>query len=165
MARLNDTDPRHARLLATWLGHSHLNAEIWQHGRTLLGALDLARGDQALAALRMAAWIYCSAPKSQAVRPASATLRRDGPSANTEAMAKYDPLKRYLSRQKASLDLTFPEIERIVGAMLPKSAHRQQWWANETSPTTSHVQIAAWRDAGFRAALVATERVRFERVR
>jgi hypothetical protein len=81
-------------------------------------------------------------------------------------MAKYDPLKRYLSRQKTvGVDLTFTELERIIGAMLPKSAHRPQWWANETDAETSHVQVAAWRDAGFKAFLVGSEQVRFEKAR
>jgi len=80
-------------------------------------------------------------------------------------MAKYDPLKRYLSRQKAlRVDLTFTEVERIIGAMLPKSAQRPQWWANETDAETSHVQ-AAWRDVGFKAFLVDAEQVRFEKAR
>ena len=79
-------------------------------------------------------------------------------------MAKYDPLKRYLSRQKTTrVELSFPEVERIIGAMLPKSAHRPQWWANETAADSSHVQSAAWRVAGFKAFLIASERVRFER--
>lgn len=79
-------------------------------------------------------------------------------------MAKYDPLKRYLSRQKtARVDLTFPEVERIIGAMLPKSAMRSQWWANEESASLTHVQVAAWREAGFKAFLEGNDRVRFER--
>ncbi len=81
-------------------------------------------------------------------------------------MAKYDPLKRYLSRQKAPrVDLTFTEVERIIGAMLPKSAARPQWWANEADTETSHVQVAAWRDAGFKAFLAGPEQVRFEKAR
>ncbi|MBO9707976.1 MAG: hypothetical protein J7521_07180 [Caulobacter sp.] len=80
-------------------------------------------------------------------------------------MAKYDPLSGYLRRQKTDrLELSFAEIERIVGAMLPKSAARPQWWANETDPSGRHVQIRAWREAGFAAFLIAgADRVRFER--
>ena len=79
-------------------------------------------------------------------------------------MAKYDPLRKYLSRQRVErLVLSFAEMERILGAFLPNSAARPQWWANETTPGSSHVQIAAWREAGFDAFLEAGERVRFER--
>ncbi len=81
-------------------------------------------------------------------------------------MGKYDPLKRYLRRQKEErFELTFVEIERIVGAMLPKSAERPQWWANESSPDPSHVQCAAWRDVGLEAHLIAgRDRVEFRRM-
>ena len=82
-------------------------------------------------------------------------------------MSKYDPLSGHLRRQREDeLELTFAEIERILGAMLPKGAARQQWWANTTDPHTSHVQRKAWGDAGYDAFLIAgKDRVRFKRVR
>lgn len=82
-------------------------------------------------------------------------------------MGKYDPLRDYLRRQQADeFELTFAEIERKLGAMLPNSASRPQWWANVADPGTSHVQRAAWRAAGFEAFLVAgRDRVRFRTVR
>lgn len=51
----------------------------------------------------------------------------------------------------------------MLGAFLPNRAARPQWWANETSPGSNHVQTAAWRDAGFNAFLESGERARFER--
>lgn len=80
-------------------------------------------------------------------------------------MAKYDPLSGYLRRQRAmEFELTFTEIERIIGAMLPNSAGRPQWWANVTDPDTAHVQRLAWRAAGYEAFLVVgKDRVRFKR--
>lgn len=49
-------------------------------------------------------------------------------------MNKYDPLSGHLRRQKlAEFEMTFVEIERVFGAMLPNSAARPQWW--RTSPT------------------------------
>ncbi len=80
-------------------------------------------------------------------------------------MAKYDPLRRFLSRNKhAEIELSFAEIERIIGAMLPKSAARPQWWANEISEDSRHVQSRAWRDAGCEAyPVLDAERVRFRR--
>lgn len=82
-------------------------------------------------------------------------------------MAKYDPLRDYLRKQKLDeFELTFAEMERKIGYMLPKSAGRPQWWANTTAPDTTHVQRRAWGDAGFAAFLIAgADRVRFRRVR
>ena len=81
-------------------------------------------------------------------------------------MAKYDPLRDYLRRQKTDeLELSFAEMERKIGYMLPKSASLPQWWANPTDPATSPVQSRAWGDAGFDAVLiVGADRVRFKRV-
>ncbi|MDP1875112.1 hypothetical protein [Phenylobacterium sp.] len=81
-------------------------------------------------------------------------------------MGKYDPLREHLKRQQADeFVLSFAEIERKLGAMLPNSASRPQWWANITEADTSHVQREAWRAAGFDAFLIAGEdRVRFRRV-
>ncbi len=80
-------------------------------------------------------------------------------------MAKYDPLHRYLRRQTSTeVILTFPEIENLLVALLPKSARRREWWANETSETTSHVQCRAWMSAGYDAfPALADERVVFRR--
>ncbi len=80
-------------------------------------------------------------------------------------MGKYDPLRDYLKRQRADeFELTFVEIERRLGAMLPKSAARPEWWANVAASDTTHVQREAWRAAGFDAFLLrGAERVRFRR--
>jgi len=80
-------------------------------------------------------------------------------------MPKYDPLSGHLRRQRQDeLELTFAEIERILGSMLTKSAARPQWWANTTDPDTRHVQLKAWRDAGYDAFLLTgKDRVRFKR--
>jgi hypothetical protein len=79
-------------------------------------------------------------------------------------VAKYDPLETYLRRRAgAELELSFADIERIVGAMLPNSASRPQWWANETDPASSHVQCRAWRNAGYDAFLLPGGRVLFSR--
>ncbi|WP_419900961.1 DUF7662 domain-containing protein, partial [Acinetobacter nosocomialis] len=54
-------------------------------------------------------------------------------------MAKYDPLHRYLRRQSAAeVVLTFSEIENLLTGILPKSARRREWWANEAAEDTSH---------------------------
>lgn len=78
-------------------------------------------------------------------------------------MGKYDPLRDHLGQQSAEeFMLSFREIERIVGT-LPTSALRPQWWANEVSPNTSHVQRRAWGDAGYNAFLHAGRKVRFKK--
>ena len=80
-------------------------------------------------------------------------------------MAKYDPLKRFLRRStRPEVEMSFADIERVIGGMLPKSAERPQWWANETDPSSRHVQIDAWREAGYDALLIAgAEKVIFRR--
>jgi hypothetical protein len=81
-------------------------------------------------------------------------------------MGKYDPLESHLRRQKAAThEMSFRDIERVLGELLPKSAQRPEWWANEQKPETRHVQCKAWLRAGFRAvAKPQAERVRFERI-
>jgi len=80
-------------------------------------------------------------------------------------MGKYDPLRDLLKRQRdTELELTFAEIERIIGGMLPNSAARPQWWANVKDPDTTDVQRNAWQDAGYDALLIAgRDQVRFSR--
>lgn len=82
-------------------------------------------------------------------------------------MGKYDALEAHLRRQKtATYGMTFRDIERILGALLPKSAHRPEWWANEPNPATRRVQCKAWLRSGYRAtARVQQERVTFDRPR
>ena len=82
-------------------------------------------------------------------------------------MGKYDPLRDHLKRQRtADFELSFAEIERVIGCMLPNSAARPQWWANVADPNTTNVQRNAWRDAGYDAFLIAgRDRVRFTQVR
>jgi hypothetical protein len=78
-------------------------------------------------------------------------------------MAKYDPLETYLTRRGGDeMELELAEVERIIGDVLPTSASRPQWWANETNPT-GHVQCRAWRNAGYDAFLLPRSRVLFRR--
>jgi len=78
-------------------------------------------------------------------------------------MAKYDPLRRFLARQKtARVELTFTDIERLIGAFLPKAAARPAWWEG-TGAGVPPVQVQAWGSAGYRAQLARNERVVFER--
>lgn len=79
-------------------------------------------------------------------------------------MRKYAPLYDYLRRKPGpQLHLSFADIERVIGNLLPKSAARAQWWANETSPESRHVQCNAWLNAGYEAFLLPNDRVEFRR--
>lgn len=71
-------------------------------------------------------------------------------------MGKYEPLAQFLRKQRThEVRLTFGEIERIVGAKLPLSAHKQRaWWSN--NPDNS-VMTKVWLAAGFRSEQVDME--------
>ena len=76
-------------------------------------------------------------------------------------MAKYTPLASFLRRQKrAEVDLTFRDIERIVGGILPKAAAVDGWWRADPSAPLMPQHIA-FADAGF----VAEPQMRSEIVR
>lgn len=79
-------------------------------------------------------------------------------------MAKYEPLARFLRRQKApEVELTFVEIERIVGALLPRAAMQADWWDGDAAGASQPQQVA-FAGAGFVArASPREERVRFVR--
>jgi hypothetical protein len=67
-------------------------------------------------------------------------------------MAKYDPLREHLrSQPKTEIRMSFPEIEKVLGAKLPRSARTHpEWWANGVSLPL--VQQKAWSDAGYSVA-------------
>ena len=72
-------------------------------------------------------------------------------------MNKYQPLGEYLAAlgaSQASVTLTFQEIEKIIGAKLPRSAvaHRA-WWANQESGS----RAPHWQRAGFKVNKVNQE--------
>lgn len=80
-------------------------------------------------------------------------------------MAKYAPLASFLRRQKhPEVDLSFRDIERIVGGILPKAAAVDGWWrADPTGPLMPH--HIAFADAGFVAEpRTGAETVRFVRI-
>lgn len=79
-------------------------------------------------------------------------------------MSKYSALRGRLERDAGpSVEMTFGEVDDIVGG-LPASARRYSaWWSNEREG--NHVQAHAWTDAGWRVESVnlTAERVRFTR--
>ena len=63
-------------------------------------------------------------------------------------MARYDKLKHFLSNAKgADVDMTFAQIEGVLGRALPPSAfvHRA-WWSNNPD---NNVMTKAWLAAGY----------------
>ncbi len=83
----------------------------------------------------------------------------------SRSVRKYEPLQAHLERRRGRPEmLSFEEIEEIIGASLPKSAHvHRAFWANDNPGHHSHAQ--AWMKAGYRVAYVSQESgvVRFER--
>jgi len=69
--------------------------------------------------------------------------------AEVMAMAKYAPLVRYLRRQRTpEVTLTFRDIERIVGGLLPKASSDLEWWRAEAA-ASAPPQKRAFAEAGF----------------
>jgi hypothetical protein len=79
-------------------------------------------------------------------------------------MSKYEPLKRYLSEHGgAEVVMSFRDVEAILGFALPRSARRYPaWWSNNVG---THVNAAAWREAGWKTSRIdlGGERVVFVR--
>lgn len=78
-------------------------------------------------------------------------------------MGRFSPLADYCQQQNLrEFELPFHKIEAIIGAKLPDSASRPQYWANVvagTGPVRS-----AMRDSPYETFLVAgSRRVRFQR--
>lgn len=68
-------------------------------------------------------------------------------------MSKYAPLAEHLrSSGRATVSMSFDEIEQVIGAPLPQSAftHRA-WWSNNP---TNNVMTHAWLEAGYTTAEV-----------
>ncbi|MBV2149812.1 hypothetical protein KRZ98_16320 [Sphingobium sp. AS12] len=85
-------------------------------------------------------------------------------------MGKYAPLGAFLRRWKRknatadTVELTFADVERIIGAILPRGAISRDWWGNAPGDERGIVQCRAWLNAGFEAHPVeGAERVRFLR--
>src|SRR6266702_6651436 len=66
-------------------------------------------------------------------------------------MSKYTPLADYLQKEsgkrKSSVEVSFRELERVLGFKLPNSAYRQRaWWSNNVH---NNVMTRVWKSAGF----------------
>ncbi len=66
--------------------------------------------------------------------------------AGTEAMGKYSALGDYLRAQtRSEVPMTFAQIERVIGAKLPKSHKYRAWWSNNAF---NSVMTKTWLEAG-----------------
>ncbi len=74
------------------------------------------------------------------------------------ATSRYAPLNKHLAnvpKSTKSYEMSFDEINSVIGAELPKSAYdHRAWWAN----TESHSQSLAWIAAGWRVDSVDLEK-------
>jgi hypothetical protein len=72
-------------------------------------------------------------------------------------MSKYDPLHDFLVNIPSGVfekNLTFDEIEKILGFRLPQSAlNHRAWWENPTS-SDYHPYAQSWLTAGWKVANV-----------
>jgi hypothetical protein len=82
-------------------------------------------------------------------------------------MGLYDRLERRLANEKATdLELSFDEIEMVLGKPLPKVANRPSFWENPSNREHFSGMKKAIKSAGFLAHLVDGQaRVRFVKVR
>ena len=79
-------------------------------------------------------------------------------------MGKYSPLRVFLETQgKDRIAMSFDEIERLLGEMLPASKKYPAWWSNNPS---NNPMTKEWLAAGFETGEVdvGRESVVFSRV-
>jgi hypothetical protein len=79
----------------------------------------------------------------------------------------YDALRDYLKKQTSSeFVLSFEEIEELIGAALPRAAHRASWWETLRSPEVKMPQREACVAGGYIATRQADgTSVRFKRMK
>ncbi len=81
-----------------------------------------------------------SAIAEQGKEPAAETI-------DVESIAKYNPLRDYLaSYRDTRLQLSFEQIESIIGRKLETGAYTlKSWWENNSQ----HAQAISWSEAGW----------------
>lgn len=114
-------------------------------------------------------WLEGDKPSPKAEGAARSRNSRKAPSRRTRAVRsgsqRYAPLIKHLSERaedEQALELSFAQLEEILGTPLPPSARTHRaWWAN----TKANARAAGWMEAGWKVAGVDLEegRVRFAR--
>ena len=81
-------------------------------------------------------------------------------------VSKYRPLADYLHHQtKPTVELSFAEIEQIIGNELPPSAYARRWWSIGRQTSSFPLWQEAWRSAGYDALLIhGADRVEFRKL-
>jgi len=79
-------------------------------------------------------------------------------------MSKYDALTKHLaSRVESRVQMSFADLEALLGFVLPASARSYRpWWANSAH---GHVQSKSWLEAGYQSEQVDLESERLVFVR
>ena len=94
--------------------------------------------------------LFLSAPAGAAKTRKLGAVNEERPVYSTAPTGKYAPLQMHLNGlppPEGRAQLSFAEIERIIGDKLPSSAHNHRaWWSNHAD---SHVQARAWLEAGW----------------
>ena len=82
-------------------------------------------------------------------------------------MHDYDSLRDFLKQQtRPELELSFDQIEEIIGASLPRAAQRASWWESLRSPQEKMPQREACLEAGYVATRLPDGKgVRFRRLK
>ncbi|MFZ1752844.1 MAG: hypothetical protein WBO46_26680 [Caldilineaceae bacterium] len=79
----------------------------------------------------------------------------------TSRHLKYEPLElhlRSIPQDIEAVNLTFTEVERILGTSLPDSASSyREWWSNQRD-TSKRPQAHAWQSAGFEVDTVTLDK-------
>jgi hypothetical protein len=96
----------------------------------------------------------------------SALIRRSAERTIGNAVNDYDALRDYLRKQTLpELVLSFEQVEEIIGAALPRAAHRASWWDSLRSPQEKMPQREACLAAGYVATRMPDgQSVRFKRM-
>ena len=92
---------------------------------------------------------YAHSGEGTGVRQTPTLAAEADASRRIPAVGSYLPLGEYLGRLDSSTEqLTFAQIEQILGRPLPPSSRRHRaWWANESEGTHSHAR--SWLGKGW----------------
>jgi hypothetical protein len=73
-------------------------------------------------------------------------------------MAKYDALFRHFcTAGDDAVEMTFDEIEELVGKLPEAATARREWWSNDQMQPAAHTR--AWLDAGRQVDDVRSKRL------
>lgn len=132
-----------------WSGNHSPETEIRTSGMWLKQGLDAKMlTEQEYSIIKNCCGMQPAQPQAYGVVRSERSSARKGDG----SLGKYMPLFKYLCAQTADeLDLSFSEIEKILGFSLPKSAYTYTMWWN---PGGTHTQCLSWTKAGYKVVYV-----------